>query len=121
MTFDFFQQLGARQAGWQGIRGQVQGKELDDVVMCAVANRWARTDVPRSAFAIGAADTFERGFCTDDSVFNSVWAGDDTEAESGLDETPQPVTASNSPAAKPWASGRRTCSGRDMGLTSGGN
>ena len=65
MTFDFFQQLSARQAGWQGIRGQVQGVELDDVMMRAVANGWARTDVSRSAFAVGATDTLECGFCAD--------------------------------------------------------
>ncbi|MCY1445138.1 hypothetical protein D9M71_616430 [compost metagenome] len=74
MTFDFFQQLGARQAGRQGIRGQVQGEELDDVVMCAVANRWARADVPCRAFAVGATHALERGLGAD-TRRNLVGAG----------------------------------------------
>ena len=65
MAFDFLHQLGAGQAGRQRIRGEVEGVDLDDVVVRAVAHWRARTHVVGVSFAVGAADAFEGGFGTD--------------------------------------------------------
>lgn len=65
MAFDFFQQLRAGQAGGQGVRGEVQGVDLDDVVVRAVTDRRARADVTRGFLAVGAAEAFQGGFGAD--------------------------------------------------------
>ena len=74
MSFDFFQQLRAGQAGGQGVRGEVEGIELNQIVMGAVAHRWARADVPCRAFAVGATHALESGLGAD-TRRNLVGAG----------------------------------------------
>ncbi|MNR57058.1 hypothetical protein D3C85_1777580 [compost metagenome] len=59
MTFDFFQQLRARQAGRQGVRSEVQRIKLNDVVMCTVSDWRARSHITGCAFTVDATDTFE--------------------------------------------------------------
>lgn len=65
MAFDFFHQFGTGQAGGQGVRGEVEGVDLDDVVVRAVTHWRAWAHVMGVAFAVGAADAFERGFGAD--------------------------------------------------------
>ncbi|BCT30665.1 hypothetical protein PproGo58_01600 [Pseudomonas protegens] len=65
-----------------------------------------------------AASACCASYCASGAACNAPWV-DDPAADSGLDDTPQPATASNRPAAKPWATGRRKCTGRDMGADLG--
>lgn len=59
VTVDLFQQLGAGQPGGQGFRRQVQGVDLDDVVVRAVTHRRARAHIGSTVAAVEAGQPFQ--------------------------------------------------------------
>jgi hypothetical protein len=65
MTFDLLQQLRAGQAGGQCVGREVEGIELNQIVMGAIARRRARADVGSGVFNVGPANPLQGRFCTD--------------------------------------------------------